>query len=322
MSINRPRRLRSTEYLRDLVRENQLTINDLIYPIFVVEGINQKQEIQSMPGQYRYSIDRLNEVISLVEEAGVKSILIFGISNTKDEEGTSSFDDNSIVCQAIKKIKSLNNKLFIITDVCVCAYTTHGHCGILNGNDIDNDKSLKVLANMALAHAKAGADMVAPSAMMDNQVEAIRNILDSNGFSSLPIMGYSAKFYSSWYGPFREAANSAPSFGNRATYQMDIANSNEALREVELDIEQGADIVMVKPGILYLDIIKSIADNYNIPIAVYNVSGEYAALKAAGANGWLNEKEAMLEMLMAFKRAGAKLIITYFALEAAKYLNK
>lgn len=320
--MKRYRRLRENNAIRSMVRETVLSPNDFIYPLFVVEGQNIKEEIASLKGNYHWSIDRVHEVIEEVERAGVKGIILFGIPEKKDEIASSAFDDNGIVQRAVRKIREISPELFIITDVCMCQYTSHGHCGIVHGNRIENDESLKYLSEIALSHAKAGADMVAPSDMMDGRVEAIRNKLDDNGYGHVSIMSYSAKYSSALYGPFREAADSAPQFGDRSSYQMDPANGNEAMREIEADIEEGADIVMVKPATYYLDIIKEASLTFNMPLAAYNVSGEYAMVKNAGEQGLLDEKRTALEMLTSIKRAGAKIIITYYAVEAANWLKE
>lgn len=320
--MKRYRRLRENGAIRAMVRETVLNVNDFIYPIFVVEGENIKEEIPSLKGNYHWSLDRLPEVIKEVEEAGVKGIILFGIPEEKDEIASSAFAEDGIVQRAVRKVKKITPDLYVITDVCMCQYTSHGHCGIINGNRIENDPSLVYLAKIALSHAKAGADMVAPSDMMDGRVKAIRDILDENNLEHVAIMSYSAKYASAMYGPFRAAANSAPSFGDRSTYQMDPANGREAMREIEADIEEGADIVMVKPAMLYLDVIKEGTMTYNMPMAAYNVSGEYAMIKLAGEKGLIDEKRAALEMLTSIKRAGAKLIITYYALEAAKWIRE
>ena len=320
--MKRYRRLRENGAIRAMVRETVLNVNDFIYPIFVVEGENINEEIPSLNGNYHWSLDRLPEVIKEVEEAGVKGIILFGIPEEKDEIASSAFAEDGIVQRAVRKVKEIAPDLYVITDVCMCQYTSHGHCGIINGNRIENDPSLVYLAKIALSHAKAGADMVAPSDMMDGRVKAIRDILDENNLNHVAIMSYSAKYASAMYGPFRAAANSAPSFGDRSTYQMDPANGREAMREIEADIEEGADIVMVKPAMLYLDVIKEGTMTYNMPMAAYNVSGEYAMIKLAGEQGLIDEKRAALEMLTSIKRAGAKLIITYYALEAAEWIRE
>lgn len=319
--LKRGRRLRETAAVRSLVRETVLNENDFILPIFVVEGENVKEEISSLKGNYHYSIDRLPEIIEEVRSNGVKGIMIFGLPEDKDECATSAFIENGIVQQAVRKAKEIAPELLVSTDVCMCQYTSHGHCGILDGHRVDNDKSLEYIAKIALSHAKAGADMVAPSDMMDGRVLAIRNLLDAEGYSHVSIMSYSAKYASAFYGPFRAAANSAPQFGDRKSYQMDPANAREAMREIEQDIEEGADIVMVKPAMAYMDIIRMARDNYNMPIAAYNVSGEYAMVKAAAEMGLIDEKRVALEMLTGIKRAGADIIITYYAIQAAKWLR-
>lgn len=320
--FKRYRRLRETSAIRDMVRETILNSNDFIYPIFVVEGENIKEEIPSLAGNYHWSLDRLPEVIDEVIAVGVKGIILFGLPDQKDEIASSAFCEEGIVQRAIRKVKEISKELFVITDVCMCQYTSHGHCGVIKNERVDNDETLKYLAKIALSHAKAGADMIAPSDMMDGRVKAIRDILDENGFQHISIMSYSAKYSSAMYGPFRAAANSAPQFGDRSSYQMDPANGKEAMREIAADIEEGADIVMVKPAILYLDIIKEASMTFNMPIAAYNVSGEYAMIKNAGKNGLIDEKRAALEMLTSIKRAGAKLIITYYALEASKWIKE
>ena len=320
--IKRGRRIRETAAIRAMVRENILTANDFIYPIFVVEGNNIKEEIKSMEGNYHWSIDRLEEIIAEVINCGIKGIILFGIPDIKDECGSSAFDSNGIVQRAIKKVREISKELYIITDVCMCQYTVHGHCGILDGHRIDNDATLEKLGQIALSHAKAGADMVAPSDMMDGRIGFIRNVLDDNGFAHVAIMSYAAKYASAFYGPFREAAHSAPQFGDRKSYQMDPANGREALREINMDIEEGADIIMVKPALSYLDIVRKAKDMVDVPICVYNVSGEYSMIKAAAKAGLMNEKATALEMLLSMKRAGADIIITYYALEAAKWLKE
>jgi len=319
--IKRGRRLRKNLAVRDMVRETRLHSSDFIYPIFVVEGKNIKKEISSMPGVYHYSLDRLKEIIDEVKNSKISGVLIFGIPDKKDECGSGSFAKDGIVQKAIRKIKEIDEEIFVITDVCMCEYTSHGHCGILNGHDVDNDKTLDYLCKIAVSHAEAGCDMVAPSDMMDGRIGAIRDALDSKGFKDISIMSYSAKYCSSFYGPFREAADSAPQFGDRKTYQMDPANRLEALRECEMDIEEGADIIMVKPALSYLDIIRDCSEKFNMPLAAYNVSGEYSMVKSAGKLGLIDEKRVMMEILTSIKRAGAKIIITYHALEAANILN-
>ena len=319
--FKRHRRLRSNENIRSLVRETYLTPNDFIFPIFVVEGENIKEEINGLKGNYHYSLDRLEEIIEKVSSSGVRGILLFGLPEKKDSIASSAFDEQGIVQRAIRKIKEIDENIYIITDVCMCQYTDHGHCGVIEGETIVNDKSLEHLSDIALSHAKAGADMVAPSDMMDGRVKEIRKKLDKNGFKDTPIMSYSAKYASSFYGPFRAAAGSKPQFGDRKTYQMDVGNSDEALRNIEEDIKEGADIVMVKPALSYLDVIQRAKDNFNYPLAAYNVSGEYAMIKLAGDNGLIDGDKVALEVLTSIKRAGADIIITYFALEACEWIK-
>lgn len=319
---NRPRRLRTNALIRSMVRETTLNVNDFVYPIFVVEGENVKEEISSLPGIYHFSVDQLEAEIKETLALGIKSVILFGVPEHKDACGSEAYSTDGIVQQAIRKIKSISQEIYVITDVCMCQFTDHGHCGILTeAGMVDNDATLEYLSNIALSHVRAGADMVAPSDMMDGRIGHMRQVLDANGYSHLPIMAYSAKYASSFYGPFRAAAHSAPSFGDRKTYQMDIANTDEALREVALDIEEGADIVMVKPALSYLDIIRRVKDNFNMPIAAYNVSGEYAMLKMAVKAGLMDEK-VIYESLLSIKRAGADMIITYFAKEVAKDLQE
>lgn len=320
--FKRGRRLRTNSVIRSLVRENSLSTEDFIYPVFIVEGNNIKREIRSLKGNYHWSVDKLEELVKELNEAKVKSVILFGIPEHKDCVGSEAYNDDGIVQKAIRKLKELDSNLYIITDICMCEYTNHGHCGILNNNNVDNDKTLVYLGEIALSHVKAGADMVAPSDMMDGRIGYIREVLDKNGFENIPIMSYAAKYSSAFYGPFREAAGSAPSFGNRKGYQMDPANSREAIAEIEADLNEGADIIMVKPAMSYLDIVKEAREKINAPICVYNVSGEYAMVKNAGEVGLINEKLVALEMLLSMKRAGAKMIITYYALEAAKWLKE
>lgn len=320
--MQRLRRLRAKPALRNMVRETILTSNDFIYPLFVVYGQNKIIPISSMPGVCQYSVDQLHRPIEDIAELGIPAVLLFGIPEYKDAIGSSAWQEEGVVQQAIRAIKSLSPETMVITDVCMCEYTDHGHCGVIGENgELLNDPTLELLAREALSHAQAGCDMVAPSDMMDGRVGAIRQVLDENGFNNLPIMAYAAKFSSALYGPFREAAESTPQFGDRKTYQMDGANRQEALREVSLDIEEGADIVMVKPALAYLDIIRDVKDCFGYPTAAYHVSGEYAMVKAAAANGWLDEEKAMLEILTSIKRAGADMIITYAALDAARWLK-
>jgi len=320
--IKRGRRLRASVAIRDMVRETTLNSKDFIYPIFVVEGENIKNEISSLEGNYHFSIDRLHEVIKEVQEADIAGVLIFGIPEHKDECGSESYNDNGIVQQAIREIKKIDKDLLVITDVCMCEYTSHGHCGIIHDEDVDNDETLKYLAKISVSHAKAGADIIAPSDMMDGRIGTIRDGLDNNGFKNISIMSYSAKYCSAFYGPFRDAANSAPQFGDRKTYQMDPANRMEAIRETQMDIEEGADFIMVKPALPYLDIIRDCRENFNMPLVAYNVSGEYAMVKAAGKLGLIDEERVMMETLTSIKRSGADIIITYHALEAAKVLKR
>lgn len=321
--LKRPRRLRSTRAIRNLVRETKVQVEDLIYPLFIVDGENIKREISSMEGVYHFSVDKLEDEINELTELGIEHVLLFGVpdDHKKDCCGSEAFNDDGCLQRAVRKIKEINPEMDVICDVCMCEYTSHGHCGILTETGyVDNDKTLEYLAKISLSYAKAGADMVAPSDMMDGRIGAIRNALDENGYENVAIMAYSAKYASSFYGPFREAANSAPAFGDRKTYQMDPANSNEAMIEAELDIQEGADIIMVKPALSYLDVIRRLKDNYNMPIAAYNVSGEYSMLKLAVKQGLLNES-AIYEAVMSIKRAGATIIITYFAKDLARMLK-
>ncbi|MBB6714531.1 porphobilinogen synthase [Clostridium gasigenes] len=320
--IKRGRRLRETAFIRDMVRENTLTSNDFIFPIFVVEGENIKEEISSLEGNYHWSIDRLPEVIKEVEDLGIKGVILFGLPEHKDCTGSEAYSENGIVQKAVAKTREISDKLYVITDVCMCQYTDHGHCGILDGDVVNNDKTLVKIGEIALSHAKAGAHMVAPSDMMDGRVGYIRNILDINGYENVAIMSYSAKYCSAFYGPFRAAANSAPKSGDRKTYQMDPANGREALHEIDMDVEEGADIIMVKPALSYLDIIKGAKERVNVPVCAYSVSGEFAIVKAGAKLGLINEKAVALEMLLSIKRAGADMIITYYALEASKWIKE
>ncbi len=317
----RPRRLRQSEGLRRLIRETVLTIDDLILPLFVVDGKGVKNPIPSMPGHFQLSVDNLIETVKTAANAGIPAIMLFGISDKKDPLATRAYAKDGIVQKAIKSLKNKVPEMVVITDVCLCQYTDHGHCGVVDGGIIDNDASLDLLARVALSHAKAGADMVAPSDMMDGRVAEIRQTLDENDLSRIPIMSYAAKYCSAYYGPFREAAHSAPQFGDRRTYQMDPANAVEAIREVSMDVEEGADIVMVKPALPYLDIIYRIREETDLPVAAYNVSGEYSMVKAAEKMGWIDGSKVMIEALTGIKRAGADMIITYFALEAAELIN-
>lgn len=317
----RLRRLRYNPIVRDMVRETILTKNDLIYPLFVVPGKNVKNPVKSMPGVFQLSIDNLIKECEELVELGIPAIILFGIPEHKDEKGSEAYDENGIIQKAVREIKSKIKNLLVITDVCMCEYTSHGHCGLLNGEEILNDETVSLLAKEAVSHAQAGADVIAPSDMMDGRVLAIRKALDYKGFQNIPIMSYAAKYSSGYYGPFRDAADSSPAFGDRRSHQMDIANSNEALREVESDIEEGADIVMVKPAGPYLDIIRRVKDKFQMPTAAYQVSGEYSMIKAAGQNNWIDEQRVMIESLIGIKRAGADMILTYFAKDAAKFLN-
>jgi porphobilinogen synthase len=320
------RRLRRNPTLRRMVAETRISADDLVMPFFVRPGQKVKKPIVSMPGQFQWSVDTLVEEAKSVRDTGVPAVILFGIPESKDPDGTPAFDEDAIVCRAVEAIKKACPDLCVITDVCLCEYTDHGHCGTLRTNrdgilDVDNDATLDLLVKAAVAHAQAGADMVAPSDMMDGRVGAIRAGLDSDGFSDVPIMAYSAKYASAFYGPFRDAAESPPQFGDRSSYQMDYRNQREALREMELDIEEGADILMVKPALAYLDILHAAHDAFDLPLAAYLVSGEYAMIKAAAANGWIDEQRAVLEMVTAIRRAGAKLILTYWAKDIAQWLG-
>lgn len=308
--------------MRDMVRENHVRVDELIYPLFVMEGENLAEPVESMPGICQYSLDRMNEELDRVKEAGIPAILIFGIPAHKDEVGSGAYDEHGIVQEAIRRIKKDYPDLIVIADVCLCEYTSHGHCGLIRDGIILNDETLPLLAKSAVSYAEAGADIVAPSDMMDKRVGAIRKALDEAGFTYTPIMAYSAKFASGYYGPFRDAAHSAPGFGDRKTYQMDPANGQEALREVEEDLEEGADLIIAKPAMAYMDIIRAIHENYNVLIVAYNVSGEYAMVKAAAANGWIDEKKIVMENMIGMKRAGAKMIITYHALDVARWIRE
>ncbi|TDB37617.1 MAG: porphobilinogen synthase [Actinobacteria bacterium] len=319
----RPRRLRRTESLRAMVRETSLDANDFIYPLFVEFGVGVRREVSSMPGVFNISLDQLPTEIDELKALGIPAVILFGNPDSKDEAGSGAYAEDGIIQQAIQAIKAYDPEFYVITDVCMCEYTSHGHCGALDDNGcVMNDVTLEMLAQTAVSHAEAGADMVAPSDMMDGRVAAIRAALDAEGFTEVPIMAYSAKYASAYYGPFRDAANSAPTFGDRKGYQMDPANGEEALRETALDIEEGADIVMVKPALAYMDIIRRVKDEFGYPTCAYNVSGEYALVKAAAANGWVDERRVVLETLLGFKRAGADLIITYHAKDAARWLKE
>lgn len=320
--LHRPRRLRGSETIRKMVRETRVNKSSLIYPAFVTEGSGIKEEIPSMPNQYRYSIDKISELYEDMLSVGVNKIMLFGIPGNKDEVGSSAYADDGIVQRAFAKAKKDYPELYMIGDVCMCEYTSHGHCGVLCGNDVDNDKTLELLAKTALSQVQAGADMVAPSDMMDGRVRAIRQALDKNGYINTPIMSYAVKFASSYYGPFRDAADSAPQFGNRKTYQMDYHNRREALKEALTDADEGADIVMVKPALCYGDLIREVKDNTNIPVAAYSVSGEYSMIKTTAAAGYIDETAVMCESAIAAYRAGANIYITYFAKELAECMDK
>ncbi len=317
----RPRRLRRTENIRRLVRENRITLDDLIYPIFVRYGENIVEEVPSMPGVYRYSVDKVADAVKEVRDLGIPAVILFGIPQHKDEVGSDTWSDKGIIQRTLRVLKKEVPDMYLITDVCFCEYTSHGHCGVLHDHEVDNDATLENLKKQVVSHAENGADMVAPSGMMDGMVRAIRSALDSAGYTHIPIMAYSAKFASAFYGPFRDAAESAPSFGDRRSYQMDPANSREALKEVLLDVMEGADIVMVKPALAYLDIIAKVKESTLLPVCAYNVSGEYSMIKAGGSLGWIDEKKVMIESLLSMKRAGADMIITYFAKEIAQMIN-
>jgi len=317
----RPRRLRKNENFRRMVRETSLSVDDMVYPLFVVEGKGVKKPISSMPGNFQMSVDHLVREVEKTKELGIPAVLIFGIPEKKDEVASGAFARDGIVQRAVRRIKDRTPDILVITDVCLCEYTNHGHCGMMEKGDVDNDPTIEVLAETALSHAKAGADMVAPSAMMDGQIGAIREVLDESGYETVPIMAYAAKYASCFYGPFREAAESAPQYGDRKSYQMDPANSDEAIREMTLDVEEGADILMVKPALPYLDIIRRAKEEFDLPIAAYNVSGEFSMIKAAANLGWLDGERAMMESLVSIKRAGADIMITYFAQEAAKIIR-
>ena len=317
----RPRRLRGNENLRRLVRETTLSIDDLIYPMFVVHGHNTATEISAMPGCYQYSVDRLVAAAKELATLGIPGTILFGIPASKDPLGTEAYADDGIIQQAVRAIKDTVPDLLVMTDVCLCEYTDHGHCGVIENGDVQNDPTLELLVKESLSHARAGADVIAPSDMMDGRVGAIREALDANGHENIPIMAYSAKYASAFYGPFREAAESAPQFGDRRSYQMDPPNTEEALREVALDIQEGADILMVKPALSYLDVIHRVKTEFQVPVAAYNVSGEYAMVKAAAQNGWIDEQRVALELLTSIKRAGADIILTYFAKSVVEWLN-
>ena len=320
--MDRTRRLRTSESLRKMLRENHVRTDELICPVFVIEGENICNPIESMPGINQYSVDRLHEIMNQIVEAGIVSVLLFGIPAHKDEMGSAAYDEEGVVPQAIRYIKSHYPEIVVIADVCLCEYTSHGHCGLVKDGIILNDETLPLLSKAAVAYAKAGADIIAPSDMMDKRVEVIREALDNAGFLYVSIMAYSAKFASGFYGPFRDAAHSAPGFGDRKTYQMDPANGKEAMNEVEEDILEGADFIIAKPAMAYMDIIKEIDNNFRVPIVAYNVSGEYSMVKAAAANGWIDEKKIVMEIMTGLKRAGAKMIITYHALDVARWIEE
>ena len=318
----RPRRLRGSETLRKMVRETRVDKASLIYPMFVMDGRDRVEEIAAMPGQYRYTVDRMGEELDRLAEAGVSSVMLFGIPAHKDPVGSQAYAPDGIVQRAVLRAKMLHPEMYVITDVCMCEYTSHGHCGVLCDHDVDNDRTLELLAKTALSHVEAGADMVAPSDMMDGRVRAIREALDKNGFTNKPIMSYAVKFASSFYGPFREAAGSAPSFGDRKSYQMDFHNRREAIKEALLDVDEGADIIMVKPAMSYLDLVREVRDRVNLPVAAYSVSGEYAMVKAAAAKGWIDEEKIVCEMAVAAYRAGADIYLTYYAKELARFIQE
>lgn len=326
MEINqqfkRHRRLRSSASMRSLVRENHLRTEDLIYPIFIIEGENIRHEVPSMPGVYQVSLDLLHEELKGIYSLGIRAMMLFGVPNEKDEEGTGAFVDSGIVQEATRVIKQMYPDMLVVADTCLCEYTSHGHCGVIHNHDVDNDESLKLLAKTAVSQAKAGADIIAPSNMMDGFVTVIRQALDEAGFHNIFVMSYAVKYSSAFYGPFRDAADSTPQFGDRKTYQMDPANRLEALREASSDVDEGADFLIVKPALSYLDIVRDVRDRFDVPVVAYNVSGEYSMIKAAAMQGWVNEKEIVLEKLTSMKRAGADLIITYFAKDVAKWLNE
>ena len=318
----RPRRLRSSEGLRKMVRETRMAPSSLIYPLFFMDGENKAEEIPSLPGQYRYTFDRMDEALEQTLDAGVSSVLLFGIPETKDEVGSQAYAEDGIIQRTLRRAKEKYQELYLITDVCMCEYTSHGHCGVLCDHDVDNDNTLSLLAKTALSHVEAGADMVAPSDMMDGHIRAIREALDGSGHTMTPIMSYAVKFASSFYGPFREAAGSAPSFGDRKGYQMDYHNRREALKEALLDVEEGADILMVKPAMSYLDLVREVKDATNLPMATYSVSGEYAMVKAAAEKGWIDEERIVCEMAASAYRAGADLYISYYAKELARFMRE
>lgn len=318
---NRPRRLRKNENLRRMVRETRLSVDDLVYPLFVTGGKNVKKPISAMPGNYQMSVDQIVKEVKATKEMGIPAVLLFGLPAKKDERGSGAYARDGIIQRTVSEIKEKVPGILVITDLCLCEYTSHGHCGMIKKDEVDNDTTLDILAEIAVSQARAGADMVAPSAMMDGQVQAIREALDEEGFEETPIMAYSAKYASCFYGPFREAAESAPQFGDRKAYQMDPPNSDEAMREISLDVEEGADIIMVKPALAYLDVIRRAREEFDLPLAAYNVSGEFSMIKAAAKLGWIDGERAMMEVLTSIKRAGADIILTYFARDAAKVLH-
>jgi porphobilinogen synthase len=322
VTFARLRRLRSSPALRDMVREHHLQVNDLIYPMFVIHGQNVKNPVSSMPGVYQLSVDRLLPEAERVLDLGIPAVLLFGIPEHKDPVASGAYEENGIIQRAVRALKKEFPTLLVITDVCLCEYTSHGHCGIVENGQILNDPTLELLAKTALSHVRAGADLVAPSDMMDGRIQAIRKELDNHGYYHVPIMSYSAKYASAFYGPFRDAAGSAPQFGDRSSYQMDPANGDEALREIAADLAEGADLVMVKPALAYLDVIRRVKEQFKVPLATYNVSGEYSLVKGAAAHGWIDEKRVVLEMLVGMKRAGADLIITYHAPDVARWLKE
>ena len=322
LPYHRLRRLRKNEAIRKMVRETSLSINDLIYPLFVTEGKDVRNPISSMPGNYQFSIDQLVKEIREVHQLGIPAIILFGIPEKKDAVGSDATSDDGVIQRAVRTIKDAVPEMYVITDVCFCEYTDHGHCGPVKDGDVDNDATLELLAKQVLTHAKAGADMVAPSGMMDGMVAAIRDALDENNYKELPIMSYAAKYASAFYGPFRDAAESAPQFGDRRSYQMDPANVREALTEVDIDVDEGADIIMVKPALAYLDVLTKVFERINLPVAAYNVSGEFSMVKAAAQSGWIDEQRVALEILTAIKRAGASLILTYYAKDVARWLKE
>lgn len=321
-NFKRHRRLRTSHAMRSLVRETNVTVDDLMYPLFVMEGKNIKREVTSMQGVYQLSLDHLAAEIKEIVDLGIHAVMLFGIPKEKDAEGTGAYKDDGIIQQATKLIKKVAPELLVIADTCLCEYTSHGHCGVIEGEEVKNDPSLALLAETAVSQAKAGADIIAPSNMMDGFVVTIRQALDEAGFEHIPIMSYAVKYASAFYGPFRDAADSTPSFGDRKTYQMDPANRLEALREAESDVEEGADFFIVKPALAYLDIVRDVKNNFDVPIVAYNVSGEYAMVKAAAQNGWIDEQAVVMEKLTAMKRAGADVILTYFAKDVAKWLHE